>query len=197
MQIESTAQKKYFELFGVTDFSLDIFEAKFKLLINTNESCGYGIIFNERDKTLILRKISFLVRKIQKFGIPMTLEHGDLHLANFVGTNSSSIRIIDWSEVSYTHPFFSLYFLFWNSNKLSASLKKSLTISYLSEWSSFGSILDLQKLLSYTNQLAIIFYAYRYLIIANKLSGDLREDFMSFFQNQMAAFKNIAGPNDV
>lgn len=48
-------------------------------------------------------------------GIPMSLEHGDLHGGNiFWREQTSDLCILDWGDATVTHPFFSVR-VFWNA----------------------------------------------------------------------------------
>lgn len=61
-----------------------------------------------------------LCRELASFGIPETVQHDDLHLANLY-VKDESVRVLDWGDSSISHPFASLVVTFRfleESNKL-------------------------------------------------------------------------------
>jgi hypothetical protein len=51
--------------------------------------------------------IAEMFAELDSFGVPLSLEHGDLHDAN-VFVREESYKIYDWGDAAYTHPFFTL-----------------------------------------------------------------------------------------
>ncbi|HVH51004.1 MAG TPA: phosphotransferase, partial [Gaiellaceae bacterium] len=52
-----------------------------------------------------------LCRELAALGIPETIQHDDLHMAN-VYANGDTLRILDWGDSSISHPFASLFVTF-------------------------------------------------------------------------------------
>lgn len=48
-----------------------------------------------------------LCRELATTGLPDTIQHGDLHMAN-VYARGEELRVLDWGDTSVSHPFFSL-----------------------------------------------------------------------------------------
>lgn len=79
-------------------------------------------------------------KKLEKFGIPYSFEHGDLTPHN-VKVTDNSVIFFDWSDCSVSHPFFSLRALFGmlevvfpNNN----TIRNRLRDAYVNEWESQG-----------------------------------------------------------
>jgi phosphotransferase family enzyme len=65
-------------------------------------------------------RFAALCEEVAADGIPASVQHDDLHIAN-VYAKGDSLRVLDWGDASVAHPFFSLFETFRfleNMNKL-------------------------------------------------------------------------------
>lgn len=87
-------------------------------------------------------RVTEMFAELDSFGIPLSLEHGDLHDAN-IFFREGFYRVYDWGDAAYTHPFFTLLIPIRHlADKLSVSEydphRKLLAIrdAYLEPWQS-------------------------------------------------------------
>lgn len=99
--------------FGVPDWRIKNLPLLYKkLILQENLLIEDGFPENEINKlATALNKCISLCEELEKFKIPETLDHCDLHGGNIlVDEKSHSITVIDWGETVITNPFFSLSF---------------------------------------------------------------------------------------
>lgn len=91
-------------------------------------------------------KKEFLIsalKRLQRIGIPFSLEHGDFRAANILCTDNHACCIIDWSEAAVNHPFFSLAQLLDEEDHakdtISAiNIKNQIASAYFKPWLQAG-----------------------------------------------------------
>lgn len=62
--------------------------------------------FAQRDRWL--RRVDQLCRELAAFGLPVTLEHGDLHISNIMISGDGAPRIADWGDACWATPLHAL-----------------------------------------------------------------------------------------
>ncbi|MCO4793483.1 MAG: hypothetical protein KC493_07220 [Bacteriovoracaceae bacterium] len=136
--------------------------------------------FSEDDLDKIRVKVNQLISKINKFDIPNTLEHGDLHLGNYIENGDVKGFFIDWSEAKITHPFLSLSHIVFSLSGMFDGKKINIDIEaveekYLKKWTKYGSINELTELLSLIKILSPYYYCNQYYNNYLKLDGPIKE----------------------
>lgn len=105
--------------------------------------------------------------RLAGFGIPHTIDHGDLHDAN-VFVRDGRHYFLDWGDASLTHPFFSLrlvqvsleHTLGWEEGSPEI---EGLIGRYLQEWEAYGTPERLWAALRLSERLAPLVSALRWL----------------------------------
>ena len=89
-----------------------------------------------------------LCSRLVRWDMPMTLEHGDFHAGNLL-VSGNAVRIADWGDACWSHPFFSLVVCVSNARELFALDAASLQLqrlkeAYVTVWrhAGFGSELE-------------------------------------------------------
>lgn len=191
LQYESSQVLEYFELMGLSYFKPKDLALLIEEWIPTDPALCKKI--SGRELRRLLSRVRELGVWIESAGVPLSLEHGDLHKGNIVGCNAPGLRIIDWSEASITHPFFSLFFLLWEATELAQKVKEELIATYLGPWEVFGSHQELRQLMRLTDELALCFYAYRYYRASNKVTASIKQTFIKFYTAHLMRFLNYQG----
>lgn len=91
-----------------------------------------------------------LCRELASFGIPHSIEHGDLHPNNIMA-DDDAVRIIDWGDTAWSHPFCSMAICLTMSRQaFGGTIPDDETIvdAYLEPWQSLGSTADLRQALA-------------------------------------------------
>ncbi len=108
-----------------------------------------------------------LVRRCEElaaYGIPPTIEHGDLWPGNIFVT-ATTAAIIDWEDVAIGHPFFSIAPLqvgLVNARLDTVANHARLERAYLAGFSEFGTAEQMHRALSLAAPLCFIEMALRY-----------------------------------
>ncbi len=99
----------------------------------------------------IAPQVGELLDELASLGVPLSLEHGDLHDAN-VFARGNGYCIYDWGDASFTHPFFTLLLPIRHiAEKLGCSEYDphpeliQLLEAYMQPWSDFASRPDLLR----------------------------------------------------
>ncbi len=85
-------------------------------------------------------------QELDGFGIPPSLDHGDLHPNNVFGSGESALPF-DWGDASLTHPFSTLLILLRSSKQFfDSDGLAELRCAYLEPWADKGfSVADLER----------------------------------------------------
>jgi hypothetical protein len=93
---------------GVPDMRLDVLPARL-------EHVFQSVLPLDPAEVQVLRaflpRFAELCAELAGRGIPVTVQHDDLHMAN-VYEQDGHLRVLDWGDSSIAHPFFSLYVTF-------------------------------------------------------------------------------------
>jgi hypothetical protein len=96
--------------------------------------------------------------ELTESGIPITIQHDDLHKSNIL-VDRNKIRFIDWADASISFPFISILYPLANmlsevapSERLTARI--ALLESYLEPWSDLGQPRELTSLLEISARIA-------------------------------------------
>jgi hypothetical protein len=98
-----------------------------------------------------------LCATLARSNVPMTLEHGDFHAGNIL-VAGDVVRIADWGDACWSHPFFSLVACLRNSGELLAlhpasSQLQQLKQVYLERWRTAGIGSKLEETYALAQQL--------------------------------------------
>lgn len=99
--------------------------------------------------------------EVAAYGVPDTLEHGDLHAQNIILTGpDQSPVILDWALSGVTHPFMGLLKLLRSGSAAVQDQVEPLIAAYLEAWRSYGTQQTLEDLLRLTAAWEPICHAY-------------------------------------
>ena len=92
--------------------------------------------------------IEDVIKELNDGPVPHTLIHGDLHLGN-VAFDGDTIIFLDWTDASYSHPFFDAIhdIYFWNDRVLADKLRDE----YLDLWVEYLDDVTFEELLRLWN----------------------------------------------
>jgi Ser/Thr protein kinase RdoA (MazF antagonist) len=97
--------------------------------------------------------------QLAAFGLPSALVHGDLHTGN-ISLLQGRLVFVDWGDGCVAHPFFALFALldehYFPKHVPDADAR--LRALYLSQWTAFAPLKDLQAVLALAESLAILRY---------------------------------------
>ncbi len=113
---------------------------------------------------LLLPRFMSACSLLAEGAVPLSLEHGDLWTGQIIARNGQFI-ISDWSDSAITHPFFSLpFFVAEIANELPGvpDARERLTTAYLSEWTAFAALPELQALMLAAATVSAVYTALRY-----------------------------------
>ena len=121
-----------------------------------------------------------MCRRLDSFGVPPSLHHGDLHDGNIFFDKGCYV-FFDWGDSSISHPFFSLRTVFVsieNSFGLEEDdpLFEELSRVYLSSWRDYGSAGDLAAAFEIGRRLWSLASAIKYWSFLRQVEG-MNEEF--------------------
>jgi hypothetical protein len=98
-----------------------------------------------------------LCAKLARSNVPMTLEHGDFHAGNILAAGHV-VRIADWGDSCWSHPFFSLVVCLSNARELLVLGPASFQLQHLKEvylkcWRTAGIGSNLEETYALAQQL--------------------------------------------
>jgi hypothetical protein len=102
--------------------------------------------------------------ELDMFGVPLTIEHGDLHPGNVV-VDDDEIRFFDWSDCAISHPFFSLVLYAEDTFGVlpdTVETRLELRDAYLDPWTNLLPGVDLPRAFDLAQVLAPLAYAWMY-----------------------------------
>jgi hypothetical protein len=150
---------------GLPDQRLPVIQQRLEDLFSES-SLGAAGLDQAEIAALIAHKpaLAALLAELAELPIPATIEHGDFWPGQII-VGSGSATIIDWSDSSLTHPFFSLHMFMV---RLAAYLPdipdaaERLIAAYLAEWADCGSAAELGRALDLALRLAPLHHALLY-----------------------------------
>ena len=120
---------------GAPDRSLAALAGELESLL-TDEAASPGFDGRSRDRLLAnLPRYRESIALLQDGPVPETLIHGDFHPWN-VHRDGDSLVIFDWSDASWSHPFFDVATCTIRTED--AAARASMESAYLASWSAFG-----------------------------------------------------------
>lgn len=96
-------------------------------------------------------RIAALCAQLDAFGLPLSVDHGDLHSANVLAPGDGYV-FFDWHEATVTHPFFSMVVVMrsvahGHGIEPGTAAAARLRDAYLAPWAGFGGQASLQPAL--------------------------------------------------
>lgn len=140
-------------------------------------------------KKLIV-KIHEICLWIDGFGIPQSIEHGDLFDENFL-LKGRHLIISDWADSCLSHPFFSFgFFIERLQENYSISIPQYLSLKhcYLSHWRQYASTHDLNRILFWMNHLSKLRTVMSYSRIAKLTKNKDMDIYKGYLQKNLMAF---------
>ncbi len=112
-------------------------------------------------------------RRLAAFGIPETINHGDLHLGN-VAHHSGRLIFFDWTDACVAHPFLDMISIF---NEKDVQLRDFLRDTYLGYWSQYAAPHELLEAWTLAERLAALHQAVTFHAILSNLEETPRKAF--------------------
>lgn len=174
LQIESRNQLDRLKQIGVTDTRLLEFD-------------GDLIQWMASQNPSLVEKLKKCLFHIRSSSVPMTLEHGDLHVGNIM-SDGQVLKIIDWSEVSIAHPFLSVAHLM-NDPRFDFN-RELLWHTYLCQWRSFAQMDVLEQTSILVTEFAWAYFAHRYYQIGKSMPKEESLVFLNFSSFALERFEH-------
>lgn len=140
------------------------------------EMCA-GLDSAKRAAVLALQEeLSMMCEELES-GIPMSVDHGDLHGGNiFWQSKTETPCILDWGDATVTHPFFSVR-VFWNAlfdllpeeeDRLWMQKIEVMRAVYLQEWRDIAPQEVLERHLTIAEELGCVYRAISWHVYVTK-----------------------------
>ncbi|MBA3471186.1 MAG: hypothetical protein H0T53_16240 [Herpetosiphonaceae bacterium] len=162
LQIALAPQAADLLALGVPDRRLEVLLAGIDALLEPSMLAAAGLA-PEEISLLQSRKAALedSARQLMRHAIPASLEHGDFWPGQIVG-QSERFTVIDWSDSSIAHPFFSLRFFLSSDLPDHPAAYAQLCSAYLEPWTQFAPIKQLQQAFALAQELAPLHHALIY-----------------------------------
>ena len=162
---------------GVPDLRLPALPARYEAMLRERLPIDPDEVERLRSCT---RRFAGLCDELAARGIPATIQHDDLHMAN-VYAGGGRLRVLDWGDASVAHPFFSLVvpFLFLeerNGRAPEDAWFDRLRAAYLEPW---GHGLD--DALRLAERIGRVAHVFAWLRQRDHLDEPNRSDFDTWF----------------
>ncbi len=99
--------------------------------------------------------------KLAAYNLPLTIEHGDFEPHNVMWRPKGAC-VFDWSDASFSHPFFSLHPGFIPDLPTSETIAEQLLAAYLGVWADIAPPAELREAYRLAQQLMPLQMAVRY-----------------------------------
>ncbi|WP_087016911.1 phosphotransferase family protein [Thaumasiovibrio subtropicus] len=135
----------------------------------------------------LLEKLAKAIAKLNQYGIPETLVHGDLHEGNIAKTSNSHL-FFDWSDACITHPFMDGIFIYQFSD---TPQKRALIEQYLIPWRNLFNAEACYNAWLAAKPVCFAHHAVSYASIVLNAPAD-NDDSKDFADSFLHHFKNLA-----
>jgi len=135
---------------------------------STLAEMSLGLESKQREEVLVLQPELLSMCDELESGIPMSLDHGDLHGGNIFWKPENNLPVIlDWGDATVTHPFLSVR-VFWNTlfdllpeegDALWMQKIREMREVYLKEWAHVASKEVLERHIRIAEELGCVYRA--------------------------------------
>ena len=166
LQIDHIAQVEHLDRLGCPHLPLAALPDKLErlltseqaLLFDTPTALSLGEVRQLHDALPLMRS---LCQKLADYGLPETLEHGDLHAQNIV-LSEDGYLYYDWTDSCIAHPFFSLYPFLLDIEARQPETRERLREAYLQPWERYATREQLVEAFELAQRLAPLHLAMLY-----------------------------------
>ncbi|TPH12155.1 phosphotransferase [Litorilituus lipolyticus] len=153
-QIKSINHLNELKLNGCLNRPIANIPAQLNELLNnaTITQCLPNEIEANRDN--IILSVTKAIKALEKFQMPNTLVHGDLHIENIAISNGKYL-FFDWSDSCISHPFIDGTYIF---RMPEGEEKQNIVKAYLTQWIHLA---DFETLLKAWHQAELVCYAHQ------------------------------------
>ena len=157
---------------GCLDRRLAVLESQIEPLMD--DEVALGTLTEEERKRLrgLASRLKELTHRLADLGLPHTLVHGDMHLANTARVDGDLV-FFDWTDASVAHPFIDLQSLKWETDE---DEKQSIIDAYLAGWHEFAGPVELRQAVAIAGALTPLHHAVSYQHILANLEPSARPE---------------------
>ena len=131
-------------------------------------------------------------RRLDAFGLPATLVHGDLHLGN-VARQDGELVYFDWTDACVAHPFIDLLMLQWEQDETNRS---ALLDAYLAAWEGALPAAELRQAAALAAVVIPLHHAVSYHTIVTSLEPSSQSELDATHQFLREALEKLNGIAD-
>jgi aminoglycoside phosphotransferase (APT) family kinase protein len=131
----------------------------------THPEIGKAITAEEAAQLLsMIAPLQKMCRKLNDYGVPDALIHGDLHGSNVARNHSTSDKLLffDWTDSAISHPFFDMLVIYTEKD---TAKRQTMRDAYLKCWQKYESQERLLELWRMAEALAAVYHGISYLYI--------------------------------
>ncbi|EFH83700.1 aminoglycoside phosphotransferase family protein [Ktedonobacter racemifer] len=166
IQIDHSAQVEQLEELGCPRLPLATLPDQLERLLTSEQSLLFDTptaLSLEQVRRLhdALPLIRSLCQELAGYGLPETLEHGDLHAQN-IALSGGDYLYFDWTDSCIAHPFFSLYPFLLDIEARWPEARIRLREAYLQPWERYAARAQLVEAFELAQRLAPLHLAMLY-----------------------------------
>lgn len=145
MQRHAAADLDWLHANGCLDRRLAWLEAQIEPLLCSPEVLSRLTADELARLRVLVPQIQARCAELDNCGLPPTLVHGDLHGGN-IGYHAGRYAVFDWSDACIAHPFTDLPTMLYDIRERwpDPAIQASARDSYLTQWSSYAALEQLQ-----------------------------------------------------
>ncbi|HYF61183.1 MAG TPA: phosphotransferase [Herpetosiphonaceae bacterium] len=149
---------------GVIDRRLPVLAAQLDGLLADELAMGYVDEQPRRELRAAAPALKELCARLERYAVPMTLVHGDIHMAN-VAPQADGFIFFDWTDACLSHPFMDAIDILHEED---AAVAARLRDSYLAMWAEYEPAERLEEMWRIARPLCALHQAVSYAsILAN------------------------------
>jgi hypothetical protein len=164
LQVKSAEQVEELLALGCIDRRLDWMVGEIEPFL-THPEIGKAITAEEAAQLLsMIAPLQKMCRKLNDYGVPDALIHGDLHGSNVARNHSTSDKLLffDWTDSAISHPFFDMLVIYTEKD---TAKRQTMRDAYLQCWQKYESQERLLELWRMAEALAAVYHGISYLYI--------------------------------
>jgi hypothetical protein len=173
LQVQAATTVEELLTIGCLDRRLNVLSAQIDPLLNDEQALA-PLIAAERTKIRAMGpRLKTMCNELASYGVPFTLNHGDLHSGNIT---DKSLLFFDWTDACIAHPFLDLSVIMMD---LEGDERESVLNPYLNLWTAYEPIERLYEMWKLAEPLGALHQAVSYQHILATLEPTSKQEFES------------------